>query len=410
MRIQQKLRRLTTFCIILGLLMTALFFVSGCGDHAGPEETESAEPDGTETVKMTESESETDTGPDLISLLKASTQVAVSRNATGYVRERAEEFAGIVNAKLGTELDVIASSAKSPGRIFFGMSDPAETDKPTGPRDFVISSNNDSIYISLGTDYAAQGVVDTMKELVNESNVKLPYEKKIANDPTVILKVGSYNIHNGQDVGHDFTVIAKDILDAGLDIVGIQEVDFNTDRNKKQDTIKIIAEATGYEYYYYTKCIDLQGGGYGTAILSRYPITSSESVELPSTGEQRCYGHVTIDVGGREINLFNTHLAWPQKNDRLEQIPVLARAADKCDNVIVTGDMNSDGHEEYGSYFEGFNFANGDKGDENYFVTNAEDGAIDNVISSVEFTQLDSGIIESTHSDHSMIWALLRLD
>ena len=115
MRIQQKLRRLTTFCIILGLLMTALFFVSGCGDHAGPEETESAEPDGTETVKMTESESETDTGPDLISLLKASTQVAVSRNATGYVRERAEEFAGIVNAKLGTELDVIASSSNSPG-------------------------------------------------------------------------------------------------------------------------------------------------------------------------------------------------------------------------------------------------------------------------------------------------------
>ena len=62
----------------------------------------------------------------------------------------------------------------------------------------------------------------------------------------IALRVGTYNIQNGQNPGvaHDFSVIAQDILGAGLDIVGLQEVDKNTTRNGGQDTMAIRAGNT----------------------------------------------------------------------------------------------------------------------------------------------------------------------
>ena len=86
----------------------------------------------------------------------------------------------------------------------------------------------------------------------------------------IALRVGTYNIQNGQNPGvaHDFSVLAQDILGAGLDIVGLQEVDKNTTRNGGQDTMAILAQETGY-YSGYSRAIDLQGGEYGTGILSK---------------------------------------------------------------------------------------------------------------------------------------------
>ena len=48
----------------------------------------------------------------------------------------------------------------------------------------------------------------------------------------VTLRVGTFNIQNGGGVGHDFSVLAQDILDQKLDVVGLQEVDMFTSRNK----------------------------------------------------------------------------------------------------------------------------------------------------------------------------------
>ena len=76
---------------------------------------------------------------------------------------------------------------------------------------------------------------------------------------SVSLRVGTFNIQNGGGVGHDFSVLAQDILDQGLDIVGLQEVDQFTSRNGGKDTMKELSEATGYKYYGFTKAINLSG-------------------------------------------------------------------------------------------------------------------------------------------------------
>ncbi len=224
------------------------------------------------------------------------------------------------------------------------------------------------------------------------------------------IRVGTYNIQNGAGVSHKFKVIANDILDMELDIVGLQEVDQNTGRNKKQDTMKILSEETGYEYYGYSKCFDFDGGAYGHGILSKYPIVSYETVLLPGGGEQRAYSHAVINVDGVQVDFYNTHLTWPEKSARDKQFPLLAKELQSKQVAILVGDLNSEDPEEVGPHFPYCNFANlfG-----NYYVTNPEvgGGAIDNIISTANtVTQLATGRVTTpVHSDHYMLWADLQI-
>jgi endonuclease/exonuclease/phosphatase family metal-dependent hydrolase len=234
---------------------------------------------------------------------------------------------------------------------------------------------------------------------------------------TVSLRVGTFNIQNGGGVGHDFSVLAQDILDQGLDVVGLQEVDMFTSRNKGQDTMKALSEATGYKYYGYTKCINLSGvagvnggvGEYGTGILSKYPIISYEAVLLPRvSGEQRGYGHAVIEVDGLQFDFYNTHLDWPNKADRTEQFKVFKAIMDADQSAIIVGDLNTEDPAEYRAPFPYCTFANGLKGDPNYYITNHEDGAIDNIIASTNVTIKKTTLVDTTsnrHTDHNMLWA-----
>ena len=101
--------------------------------------------------------------------------------------------------------------------------------------------------------------------------------------------------------------LGQDIKSKNLDIVGVQEVDRNTDRNMRMDTIKKLSESSGLSYYSYFKALDIKGGEYGVGILSRYPIIETKRTELYSENvEQRVLGHAVIDVDGVMINFFVT--------------------------------------------------------------------------------------------------------
>ncbi|MBQ8399414.1 MAG: endonuclease/exonuclease/phosphatase family protein [Clostridia bacterium] len=224
------------------------------------------------------------------------------------------------------------------------------------------------------------------------------------------LRVGTFNIQAGAGVGYNFKILAKQITNAKLDIVGLQEVDKLTGRNRKQDTMKALAEATGYEYYGYSKCITLDGGEYGHGILSRYPITSYDTVLLPGGGEQRAYGHAVIEADGITFDFINTHLTWPEKSARAKQFPLLEKLMASKQTAIFVGDINTEDTEEYMPYFPNCNFANGA---DTYYVTNPEvgGGAIDNIITtSNTITQIATGCENKrAYSDHYMLWADLQI-
>ena len=235
-----------------------------------------------------------------------------------------------------------------------------------------------------------------------------------ATSSTVSLRVGTFNIQNGGGVGHDFSILAQDIVDQQLDVVGLQEVDMNTNRNGKQDTMAELAKATGYEYYGYTKAFDFDGGGYGTGILSKYPIISYEAKLLPRVnGEQRGYGHAVIEVDGFRFDFYNTHLDWPNKVDRTEQFKVFQEILNADQDAILVGDLNTEDPAEYRTPFPFCSFANGLKGDPDYYVTNHEDGAIDNIIAAPGVTIKKVQLVDTTstgHTDHNMLWADVEIN
>jgi endonuclease/exonuclease/phosphatase family metal-dependent hydrolase len=84
-------------------------------------------------------------------------------------------------------------------------------------------------------------------------------------------------------------------------------------------------------------------GGFGQAILSAAPFTDRVGVEYPQGGsEDRGYMAVTTKVGGRQMRVFNTHLAQRrQEAIRADQIDVLAADVARYDRAIVLGDFNA---------------------------------------------------------------------
>lgn len=229
------------------------------------------------------------------------------------------------------------------------------------------------------------------------------------------IRIGSYNIANGRDVKHDMSVIAKDIKNMRLDVVGIQEVDRFATRSNYIDTMKLLAEYTGYEYYTYTKAVNIGGdeskygtkGEYGTGILSRYPISDFTSVMLDSgTYEQRAAGIVTINVDGNSFTFINTHLSYESLEMRTVQFRQIAALCRQKKPFVLTADFNTADLNEY-SVIEGADTTQHHKLLPTFPGNNS---AIDNIVFSSSFRYLASGTYSVSHSDHILLWTDLEWD
>src|SRR5687767_4395118 len=101
------------------------------------------------------------------------------------------------------------------------------------------------------------------------------------------LRVLSYNIHHaeGTDGKLDLERIAKVITAARPDLVAVQEVDRKARRTKGVDQAAELGRLTGL-HVEFGKAIDFQGGEYGLAVLSRFPIKAAKVHPLPGKAGQ----------------------------------------------------------------------------------------------------------------------------
>lgn len=127
------------------------------------------------------------------------------------------------------------------------------------------------------------------------------------------LRVLSYNIHHGEGVDGrlDLKRIAGVIRAARPDVVALQEVDRKAQRTGGVDQSAELARLTEMHMAFGGN-IELPGGDYGNAVLSRLPIRRHENHKLPcfDNGEQRGVLEVEIDWPGHSQPLlfFATHL------------------------------------------------------------------------------------------------------
>ena len=166
------------------------------------------------------------------------------------------------------------------------------------------------------------------------------------------LKVMSYNIHHANPPAEpgkiDLDAIAKAIKDQDPDLVALQEVDVNTARSGKINEASILALKLGFKGFFFAKAINHEGGDYGVAILSKYPISNNQIHRLPTQegtkGEPRVLATAQVNLpGGRKIRFGSTHLD-AQKNDtnRLLQVAEINKiAAQEELPFIIAGDLNA---------------------------------------------------------------------
>lgn len=163
------------------------------------------------------------------------------------------------------------------------------------------------------------------------------------------LSVMTYNIHHANPPSRpdyiDIEAIARVINDSGVDVVALQEVDVNNQRSGETlDQAREIAERTGMQHFF-AKGIDLLGGEYGVAILSKYPIVQTKRYALPmikgTKGEPRALAVATLLVDGKKVIIANTHLDLTEEN-RLRQAEFIVRKLKKKRHpVILCGDLNA---------------------------------------------------------------------
>jgi len=157
----------------------------------------------------------------------------------------------------------------------------------------------------------------------------------------------TYNIRHGEgmDKRLDLERIATVIREAKPDLVALQEVDRGVERTRRVDEPAELAKRTGLRAVF-EKNIDFQGGEYGNAVLSRFPVETYENHRLPQSipGEQRGALEVRIRVKGHPIVFIATHLDYhPSDGERLASIAMLKAIVRGWGRtpVIVAGDFNA---------------------------------------------------------------------
>jgi endonuclease/exonuclease/phosphatase family metal-dependent hydrolase len=167
------------------------------------------------------------------------------------------------------------------------------------------------------------------------------------------IRVVTYNIHHGEGLDGKFDLprIAKVLLEAEPDIVAVQEVDQGTRRASGVDQPAELAKLTSMEVVF-GRNIDFDGGGYGTAVLTKLPVLSRESVKLKSfypptatNPEQR--GAQVVELGdgdGPPLLFIGTHLDYrPSDAERMASAKSINEIVirRKSDLAILAGDLNA---------------------------------------------------------------------
>ncbi len=170
------------------------------------------------------------------------------------------------------------------------------------------------------------------------------------------VRVMTYNIHAGKDAAQmdNLQRVAALIDSAAADIVLLQEVDRRTQRSGGVDHFAELRRLTGM-HGVFGKSLDYQGGEYGIAILSRWPVDSVAAVALKvdppqarsgNSYEPRAALHVRVQMASGPLHVINTHLDPGAAGTyrRQELIAVMAHMKQNIPHeasVLFGGDLNA---------------------------------------------------------------------
>ena len=162
------------------------------------------------------------------------------------------------------------------------------------------------------------------------------------------LRLLTYNIHHGRGVDGqlDLERIGRVIADASPDIVALQEVDQRANRSARIDQLAELAEQVGMHGRFGPN-IKYDGGLYGNAILSRFPVVRTTNHLLPNVkrGEQRGVFEAHLKLSNEtNLVLLATHFDHRRDDqERWESAAAINAISKKLKNgmpLVLMGDLN----------------------------------------------------------------------
>lgn len=153
------------------------------------------------------------------------------------------------------------------------------------------------------------------------------------------LTIASYNIAAGRVSSPE--ELGKAIKAMNADFVALAEVDRNTERSGYKDQLDIIAKEAKM-YPIFGKAIDFEGGEFGPALLSKYPVIKSQNFLLPVPGDGRQHVLIVAEVQvpnfDEPILFMATHLDYKEDTTvRMKQVQEINAVTIASINTIFPG-------------------------------------------------------------------------
>ena len=162
------------------------------------------------------------------------------------------------------------------------------------------------------------------------------------------LKIMTYNICSGKNMARerDLEFSASVIREVQPYFVTLNEVRSHTSDIGPMDQADELGRLTGY-YPVFGKSIDVMGGDYGNALLTRLPLVSREVVHIPDPEREGegFYEHRTVlkcvlRAGEKEFAVMCTHFGL-MPGEQKNAVDTVVELTEKTDMpALVMGDLN----------------------------------------------------------------------
>ena len=241
------------------------------------------------------------------------------------------------------------------------------------------------------------------------------------------LRVMTYNIHGcvGIDSKLSPARIARVIARHRADVIALQEVDVGRTRSGWVDQARVIADLLLMKFHFYP-AFEIEDEKYGLAVLSHFPMRLVKSGALPGLKERpelepRGAQWIALDVGGREIQIVNTHLGLRFRERRQQVGAILGEdwlgQLGEDVPLIICGDLNalpaSFVHKEICTRFQDVQAAVAEHRPLRTLYGRYPLGRIDHIFISSHFEAQQVEVPRSTltrvASDHLPVWVDLKV-
>lgn len=180
------------------------------------------------------------------------------------------------------------------------------------------------------------------------------------------FRVAAYNIAHGRGTAASnseggtqaererrLSEIANLLKKIDAEVVILNEVDFDSSWSHGINQAEFLARAAGYPFRVEQRNLDLRflwmTWRFGNSILSRYPLTDTQLIELPAysfwesllVGKKQAISSV-IHLNGRPVRIIGAHLSHRSTSLRVESARSIMKQIQTLDTpTILAGDMNS---------------------------------------------------------------------